>query len=691
MFRQRSLWSRVPRAALTLAAAVTATLSAAPVPYITSTTPSSLRTNFGGNVGFKFIVGSTAITVSSLGRFCVAGNAGTHTVKLVKVSDGTDAASVPVSMAGCTPGQFKYATISNLILQANSSYYLVSGETINGDQWYDYEPVTTTSAASLIGPTYFDGLSWVVVEPTSRSYVPVNFLYTPINDNNAPIVVMTAPSNNATVSGTIAVKAFATDTAGSGVAGIQFILDGIDYGAPVTIGSLGTYTFNLNTTTISNGVHTLSGRAFDKVNNSFTAQAITVTVNNANPPPGTGFVTSFNPTTLRNNFAGSVGIAFTTGASALRITSLGRMCVGGNAQAHTVKLAFAPTSLDVPGTTVSVSTAGCTPGTFVYQALASPVTLAQNASYFLVSQETSGGDFWWDVSQVFFNSTYANVTGPVFSSTPGQYVSYALPGQSYLPVDFQFSLVAADVIPPSVLLTSPAPGATLTPNSGATITALASDDVGVVGVQFFVDNIPYGFEQIQAPYTLSLILLPGNHTLTARARDAAGNKTTSAPAQVTWYDPNPLGLFPQMLSSFTLTSLRNNFTGSLGMKFTTTSARNVNGVGRLCVAGNSQVHTVKVVNPRDGSTVLSGDVNMAGCFPGVMTYALISQVSLPAGTYYLVSQETSDGDQWYDVGPVASSKANVLFPVYSQGTGYVELASNALTNTSYVPVDLAMQ
>jgi uncharacterized repeat protein (TIGR01451 family) len=93
----------------------------------------------------------------------------------------------------------------------------------------------------------------------------------------------------------------------------------------------------------------------------------------------------------------------------------------------------------------------------------------------------------------------------------------------------QFSIFAqADTTVPTVSLTGPAAGATL---SGiANLSATASDDVGVVGVQFLVDGNAAGAEDTSSPYLVgwnSNSVTNGSHTLAARARDAAGNTTTT--------------------------------------------------------------------------------------------------------------------------------------------------------------------
>ena len=92
---------------------------------------------------------------------------------------------------------------------------------------------------------------------------------------------------------------------------------------------------------------------------------------------------------------------------------------------------------------------------------------------------------------------------------------------------------APDTTPPTVSVTSPSNGQTL--SATVKVTASASDNVGVVGVQFFGDGMPLG-EATTAPYSIfvdTTLLSDGPHMITAVARDAAGNSTTSAPVTVT--------------------------------------------------------------------------------------------------------------------------------------------------------------
>ncbi len=91
----------------------------------------------------------------------------------------------------------------------------------------------------------------------------------------------------------------------------------------------------------------------------------------------------------------------------------------------------------------------------------------------------------------------------------------------------------ADTTGPTVTLTAPAAG---TVSGAVTLRASATDNVGVSGVQFLVDGAAFGEEDTSAPYEVqwpSTAVANGTHKLSARARDAAGNATTSAEVSVT--------------------------------------------------------------------------------------------------------------------------------------------------------------
>jgi len=91
-----------------------------------------------------------------------------------------------------------------------------------------------------------------------------------------------------------------------------------------------------------------------------------------------------------------------------------------------------------------------------------------------------------------------------------------------------------DTQAPTVSITSPANNQTV--SGPTTIAANATDNVGVIGVQFQLDGGKLGTEMTSPPYSTSwdtTQTVNGPHVLTAIARDAAGNKATSLAVTVT--------------------------------------------------------------------------------------------------------------------------------------------------------------
>jgi len=113
---------------------------------------------------------------------------------------------------------------------------------------------------------------------------------------------------------------------------------------------------------------------------------------------------------------------------------------------------------------------------------------------------------------------------------------------------------SSDTTPPSVAITAPAAGSVL---SGHTVqvVATASANVGVAGVLLKVDGAPLGAEVTSTPFSIAwdtTLVANGTHTLTAVARDAAGNTTTAAPVAVTVNNATPT--WPDEPAGLTLAS-----------------------------------------------------------------------------------------------------------------------------------------
>jgi hypothetical protein len=97
-----------------------------------------------------------------------------------------------------------------------------------------------------------------------------------------------------------------------------------------------------------------------------------------------------------------------------------------------------------------------------------------------------------------------------------------------------YRYASADTTPPTVSVTAPAKGATV--SGSITVTASASDNVGVTSVQLKLDGANLGSTFSSAPYSGTLDttkIANGSHTLTATASDAAGNQASATAVTIT--------------------------------------------------------------------------------------------------------------------------------------------------------------
>jgi len=104
---------------------------------------------------------------------------------------------------------------------------------------------------------------------------------TPDPDTQAPTVTVTAPTDGATISGSMLLTAKAEDNAV--VSSVVFAVDGVQQG---TSDSSAPYEYQLNTAAFSNGTHVIRATAYDAAGNS-AYNEVTVTVDNQAPPVDT--------------------------------------------------------------------------------------------------------------------------------------------------------------------------------------------------------------------------------------------------------------------------------------------------------------------------------------------------------------------------------------------------------------------
>jgi hypothetical protein len=283
-------------------------------------------------------------------------------------------------------------------------------------------------------------------------------------------VNITAPASGATVSGVIAVSADASNN--SGVAGVQFKLDGVNLGGE---DATAPYAISWDTATAQAGGHVLTATARDTAGNTVTSGAVPVTVNN--------FAADTTPP----------AVSFTAPASGAAVS--GKLTVSVNA------------SDNAGVTAVQFKLDGVNLGS---QDATAPYSIAWNTGTVANGAHTLTAVAWDAAGNMGTSgAVQVKVNNPV-----------------------------ADTTPPKVSIKTPDSGETV--SGKITLSANASDNVGVTGVRFKLDGADLGDQDKTAPYSISWNTgkaANGIHTLTAVARDAAGNKTKSKSISVKVNNP----------------------------------------------------------------------------------------------------------------------------------------------------------
>ena len=150
---------------------------------------------------------------------------------------------------------------------------------------------------------------------------------------------------------------------------------------------------------------------------------------------------------------------------------------------------------------------------------------------------TTGSVFVLDTAQIAGSCTVSNNYVDTSGVGAGGWYQIENTGgpNSCVPTKFgNMNLVTGqpfeDATPPSVSLTVPSNGATVS-GSSVTLTATASDNVAVANVQFEVDSTNIASAITSSPYTTtwnSAGVSNGAHTLFAVAKDTSGNYATSS-------------------------------------------------------------------------------------------------------------------------------------------------------------------
>ncbi len=141
-------------------------------------------------------------------------------------------------------------------------------------------------------------------------------------DTTPPVVAITSPANNATVSGIVTVSGTASDNVAVAATAVS-----IDGGPLVATAGTTSWTFSTNSLSLANGAHTIAGVATDTSGNRAT-NTISVTVNNDTTPPSV-------PASLAVTAVSQTNVTFTWTASTDNVGVTGYKIYRGGTQIGT--------------------------------------------------------------------------------------------------------------------------------------------------------------------------------------------------------------------------------------------------------------------------------------------------------------------------------------------------------------------
>lgn len=395
-----------------------------------------------------------------------------------------------------------------------------------------------------------------------------------VADTTVPTVAVSSPVNGATVTGTVSMAATASDNVG--VSKVEFyvnnVLKGSDTASP--------YAYSWDTTSAANGSYTLTAKAYDAAGNVGQSSSVTVSVNNVTTPPagsntaifgnafGANFPNTVEDTFLNiNNDVNATGVSLSTytwpaatPANAV-VMKWDVSALPANAQIQSATLYLYLTegggddAYEIPvsaiinkNPVVASSTGNTYDGTNAWTASSvayGGVPLAQSDIDTPVDaplvDKTVGYKAWniTNLVKTWLATPAANRGVLLNSSNKATADSYRLFASSdAADTNLRPKLVVtynlpSDTTAPTVAVSAPANGATV--SGTVTVSATASDNVGVTKVEFLV-NGTVASTVTTAPYNYSwntTTSANSTYTLTAKAYDAAGNIGQSTSVSVT--------------------------------------------------------------------------------------------------------------------------------------------------------------
>jgi peptidoglycan/xylan/chitin deacetylase (PgdA/CDA1 family) len=472
----------------------------------------------------------------------MAGNVEATKSQLIQVDQSAPTSSIACGGVACSSGWYTSPVSVSLSATDTGSGVAAIRYTTDGSTPTTASPLYS-GPFSVSSTTTVKYRAWDVagnVEPTKSQLIQV--------DSGAPsssIACNGSACSGAIYTAAVSVSLIATDT-GSGVAAIRYTTDGSD---PTGSSLLYSGPFSISSTT------TVKYRAWDVAGNvePTNSQLIQVdtTPQDTTPPTtsiacggaacSSGWYTSAVSVSLSATDGGGSGVAairYTTdgsdptsssplysgpfSVSSTTTVKYRAWDVAGNAEATKSQLIRVDST--APTSSISCNGSACTSSWYSPSVTASLLATDLGSGVAAIRYTTDGTDPT-SASSLYTGSLSVAVTTTI------KFRAWDVAGNMET---VRTQLIRVDTLPPTVAITSPANGATVTGNIKIVATP-ADPETGVASVRFNIDGVLLG-TVTGSPWQLNWNTkksTAGQHVLTAVATDRAGNTKTSAPITVT--------------------------------------------------------------------------------------------------------------------------------------------------------------
>jgi len=406
-----------------------------------------------------------------------------------------------------------------------SQQYVDLGDPAAASAWTQFS-ATFTAPAGVVSATVYHEIGSVGTLTTD------NFSLIP---SSTPAVVVASPAASSVVSGTT-VQLLANAADAGGIKSVQFQVDGVNVGSPLTTAP---YDYNWDSTSATNGTHFITAIATNTEGITTTSSAVSVTVNNTvaagnNVIPNPLLETT-NPANASNPLDWNPG---TYGTNTTNFSYLNSGSTGDTKSVKVQTTAYTSGSSEWMYNAQNVVVGDTYNFSDYYES-----TIATNVEVEFIS--STGTDSYVSLGSPVASSTWKQFTGSfiVPAGTVSAVVYHYLNAVGSLTTD-NYSLTISTA--PTVAVTAPvASTATSNPYSGnITLSANASDYAGVNNVQFQVDGVNVGSPVTSAPYSFvwnSASVTNGTHAITAVVTGGDAKTTTSAAVSIEVSNTNPAG------------------------------------------------------------------------------------------------------------------------------------------------------